>query len=235
MRITPQSDMTTVVLLGAFNPSMFHPSWFAAQKAIGPQEAKDAEIAILHPQIASFKTSKLQVEVQNNKFIVASDVLPEATQDLVVTIFGGPLVGTPIFALGINRSIHFDVGSSKVQHAIGRSLAPTGPWGDWGKTLDEEDHQSAARGGLMSLQLQGARKSGPKGYVQVRLEPSAMIRGTGIFMEINNHYNLVADPPEAADASAMIETIKGEWDGANKTAERIVDQIMSLANEEAGA
>jgi hypothetical protein len=231
MRIPPPHDVTTLVLLGAFSPSVFHPAWFAAQKAIGAQEAAAAEIGVLHPDIASFKTAKVMVEVQSNRFSVSSEILPEAAQDLALTVFGGPLVGTPIFAMGINRSLHFDTGSLAAQHAIGRRLAPIEPWGEWGRSMDDDLH-STTRGGLMSIRMQIFRKEGPPGYVQVRLEPSTIIKGTGIFLDVNCHFSFQSDPPQAADATKMVEVLKSQWSPANTTAEAIADQIMSLVEEE---
>lgn len=141
------------------------------------------------------------------------------------------MAGIPIRAVGINRTVHFNTGSPERQHKIGLLLAPREPWGAWGETMsDGEDTDT--RSGMLSLKIQhNRRKDEPDGYVQVRIEPSAQIRLTGIFMEINNHYATLSDPPEAGDAGAALAIVNEQWTAANACAEQILDQIMSLAQE----
>ena len=53
--------------------------------------------------------------------------------DITCRIFGDLLPDTPIHQVGINRMIHFDVGSQSAREEIGLKLAPREPWGDWGR------------------------------------------------------------------------------------------------------
>jgi hypothetical protein len=43
MRIKPQLDQATIVLVGRFNPAIFQPAWFALHKMLGQKEAESAE------------------------------------------------------------------------------------------------------------------------------------------------------------------------------------------------
>ncbi len=43
-----------IVVLGKFNPSIFHPAWFAAQNLIRTKEADAANIQIVHPEASFF-------------------------------------------------------------------------------------------------------------------------------------------------------------------------------------
>jgi hypothetical protein len=232
MRFTPQTDARTVVLVGNFSPKMFHPLWFEARKLIGKQEAEDARVGVVHEEITKFSTGKLDIEIQQERFVVASTILPDAPRDLLLDLFGQHLPGTPLRALGINRTVHFDVGSSYARDEIGKKLAPREPWGEWGDQITASDGTDE-RGGLLSLKMQQTRLGGePPGYVGVRIEPSGQIKNSGIFMEINGHYRLAANPPEAADASEIVKVLAEQWEAANACAERIIGQIMSLAPSE---
>lgn len=232
MRITPQTDVRTVVLVGTFSPPMFHPMWFSARDLIGAQEAEDASIGVLHQEITNFSTGKLNVDVQLERFAASSTILPDAPRDLVLGTFGQHLPGTPLRAMGINRTVHFDTGSLAVRQEIGVRLAPREPWGKWGEKLASAD-DTDRRGGLLSLKMQQIRaEEEPSGYIQVRIEPSGRIRGTGIFMEINNHYVIKNSPAEAADASEILGLLSSEWERANACAEGIIDQIMALVPSE---
>lgn len=232
MRITPQTDLRSVVVVGTFSPKIFHPMWFSARELIGAKEAEEARIGVLHDEITNFTTGKLTVDVQLDRFAASSTILPDAPRDLVLGTFGQHLPGTPLRAMGINRTVHFDTGSPAVQHDIGVRLAPRDPWGEWGRRLAAADGTDR-RGGLISLKMQQNRDEGePTGYIQVRIEPSGRIRGTGIFMEINNHYAIKDGSPIAADASEILSLLSNEWERANACAEGIIDQIMALVPNE---
>jgi hypothetical protein len=44
----PHSYGHSVVLLGNFNPKIFHPAWFGAQQLIGKQEEEGSKVEIVH-------------------------------------------------------------------------------------------------------------------------------------------------------------------------------------------
>jgi hypothetical protein len=46
MRIVPEIDQASLVLLGRFNPAIFQPFWFARHGIVGADEAGAAEIEI---------------------------------------------------------------------------------------------------------------------------------------------------------------------------------------------
>lgn len=232
MRFTPQLDVRTIVLVGNFSPKMFHPLWFEARKLIGKQEAEDAKVGVVHEEITKFSTGKVDIDIQQERFVVGSTILPDAPRDLLLDLFGHHLPGTPLRALGINRAVHFDVGTGEARDAIGKKLAPREPWGEWGDLIAVSDGTDD-RGGLVSLRMQQTRLAGePPGFVGVRVEPSGQIKKTGVFVEINGHYRIGTQPPEAADASEIVKILADQWEPANACAERIISQIMSLAPSE---
>ena len=66
--------------------------------------------------------------------------------------FGELLPHTPLQQMGINRQVHFGVGSEEIRNRIGRTLAPTAPWGEWGAKIASSSPE--LRGGFASLTMQ---------------------------------------------------------------------------------
>ena len=50
-------DEITVVLLGDFNPKIFHPMWFANHGVLREAEATEATIEVVHSDVCSFSSS----------------------------------------------------------------------------------------------------------------------------------------------------------------------------------
>jgi hypothetical protein len=231
-KILPEKDTTAIVVVGPFTPKMFHPLWFEARGLMGRQEASEAEISLVHDDLTQFRTTRMLVDVQAGRFMVTTDISPDDVRDLVLQIFTLFLAGVPVTAVGINRGVHFDVGPPNIQHKIGLELAPPAPWGAWGQKMATLG-ADGSRSGMLSLRMQQFRPEGqPAGYVQVRVEASELLKKTGktgIFMDINNHYDIRHNPPEGGDASGAMVTLSEQWSQANACAEEIINQIMDLA------
>ncbi len=56
-------DEMTVVLVGDFNPKIFHPMWFAHHDIRRESEAMEAAIEVVHTDVASFSVEWLTVQV----------------------------------------------------------------------------------------------------------------------------------------------------------------------------
>jgi hypothetical protein len=101
MRIEPEISAANIVLIGSFNPRIFRPEWFQSMDIIGNADDQSAD---------------------DPPFV--------RIQDVVLKAFKEFLMHTPVYPLGINRTVHFSVGSFNVRDAIGRLLAPHEPWGN---------------------------------------------------------------------------------------------------------
>jgi hypothetical protein len=68
----------------------------------------------------------------------------------------------------------------------------------------------------------------PIGWIQTKIEPSNRIGGgrTGIFMEINDHYELPQE--QSTNPIAMMTMLAERWDRSIKNSEGIIDTIMAL-------
>jgi hypothetical protein len=230
LRIEPEFSGVAIVLRGNFNPTIFQPAWFSKHELITEEAAAGANIVVIHPEITTFNVDPdFSFSCDRDRLNIVRAVAPLIlASDLISRIFGDLLPHTPIGQLGINRYVHFSVGSFEERDRVGRMLAPREPWGRWGEELASEDEARA--GGLLSLtMIQQNVSDREAGWVQVKVEPSTRIgRGrTGIFIEVNDHYQL-PEPEKAVNASTMIQILQERFDTSLRNSDAIVDQIMSL-------
>ena len=237
MRIGPKFDNASIVLLGSFNPRIFQPAWFARNKMIGDKEAdQPANLFQLKEQVVAFRVNMFELNVQPNRFVITSldDHPAEHIKDLVISCFGKYLPHTPVTAIGINRNVHFDTGDFEVRDRVGSRLAPKDAWGDWGKEIQgaygEPIH---GRGGMLSITMlqQNLQLDRCNVSVQAKVELSSRIENnTGIFIGINNHFELSEDQ-SIQDAALAVGTLETNWETSMSRASMIADQIMALTEE----
>ena len=124
MRIEPEISGVNVVLIGDFNPAIFTPAWFALHSLLPKGTADNAELQVAHQQVTKFSTDWLHLQVGLERFLVETSQAPYIRlRDLVVRVFKDHLYHTPLKAFGINRNVHFRVGSLAERDRIGRTLA----------------------------------------------------------------------------------------------------------------
>lgn len=234
MRIEPEISDLTIVLRGAFNPSIFQPFWLVSNNIITKEQGDDAKINIIHPEATEFAVENLfSLHVDLTTFTINRTEAPLIdASDLTVKIFSELLPHTPIGQVGINRSVHFSVGSFEERNRIGRLLAPTEPWGDWGKELtgDASRIKPDQTGGLKSLTMVQPRPGDRQfGHIQATVEPSILIGGgrSGIFMLINDHYQ-IENPGKPESAEEIIGLLSSHFDASVRRSKSMIDQIMAL-------
>lgn len=232
MRIEPEISTTSIVLLGTFIPTIFTPAWFEMHELLPEGTGKAADLELAHPQVIQFSAEWLRLSVTEDRFRARTAQAPHIrVRDLVVRTFSEHLSQTPLRALGINRTVHFDVGSAAERQRIGRTLAPVEPWGEWGDELGLDRPQ----GGMTSLTMSRHEPEGrsPGGAINVKIEPSPRIGDglTGVMVDINDHYYGGTDSPVGAeDVMQMLST---NFDESVARSDRIIGHIMGLSRQEA--
>lgn len=234
MRIEPEIDGVSIVLLGNFNPAIFTPAWFVLHGLL-PQAVADSEElakrAVAHPEISQFQTDWLNLQVTTDKFDVGTLLAPHIrVRDLVVRLFKEYLYHTPIKAFGINRNVHFRVRDFNARDRIGRKLAPIEPWGVWGQQLGDSGRQ----GGMVSLTMRQVIVEGrPAGdQINVTVEPSNRIPegAPGVYVGINDHYTTgEADGQESG--GRLMEILEQNFDSSVAYSKSIIDHTMSLVED----
>jgi hypothetical protein len=226
MRIKPIDSKLVVVLLGNFNPLIFQPHWFATNGVLGEEEAKNADIEVIHTEVVKFSLSWLTVLVEKNRFIAEVTQPPDVRlYDLILRTFGELLTHTPIWAMGINKRVEFDAGTVEQRDVIGITLAPPSAWGEWTDYLEKRNERG--RGGMMSLSMrQTVTDDRPSGYIQTRVEPSKTL-DSAVFVEVNDHHT-VKDIENIEGCSEIMNLLRDQFENSIHRSEWIIDQVMGI-------
>jgi len=211
----PKIKGHSIVLIGNFNPKIFQPSWFGSQGLLQKQEAEEAEVEIIHSDVAIFRLEWLRMEVTRERFLV--ETLQEAydltLRDLVLGTFS-LLRFTPIKKMGINRDTHFQVDSEEKWHSVGNKLAPKDLW-----------QEILERPGMISLTMEGNQKrDGLEGFIRVKIEPSARIP-MGVFFSVNDHFEF-KETDASVGSDTVISILREYWEKSYKRSERIIYSLL---------
>lgn len=203
-----------VVLLGSFNPKIFQPAWFAAQKLIRDLEAEEANTEVIHNDITVFSLEWFKLEVTRERFFVSTEqeAYFEILMDFVLGTFS-LLSHTPVGTLGINTSLHYRVRDDKEWHAIGDKLAPKEPWKDILKNP-----------GLRRLEMEEPREGGPNGVMRIKIEPSRKFH-PGIYINVNDHY-VIENPKNTIDCKEIIKILGAYWDKSVNRSKKIAEDLL---------
>jgi hypothetical protein len=230
MRIEPEVSAAGIVLIGSFNPRIFRPEWFQAMGIIGDADAQSAKIRIVHEAVTAFSLDWANLQVDQNRFgIDTSDPPLIRIQDAVLKAFKEFLTHTPVHQLGINRTVHFRVGSVDVRDKIGKLLAPHEPWGEWGPKITGDPENVQLRGGMRSLLMsQLDREDGYRGSINTKVEPSVLWPADGIYVEVNDHFFAGDDPAKTIGSEPAMNILESQWSTSIARSEWIIDQVMAL-------
>ncbi len=228
----PVISSCSIVLLGQFNPAIFHPAWLEARGIEESATTSPDGDLLTHPSIANFSIDTRSYRVRTDLFQIETLVAPWVmVLDITTKIFAENLVHTPITGFGINRSVHFSLPSKSSRIRLGRILAPIEPWGEYGQGMDADD--ASLTGGLQTLMMR--RSSLLDGHVletNVTIEPSIKIPGnTGVYMHVNCHHSL-ADLPHGHGSEQAMNLLSKRFDTATKEAETIIEAMMKKGKEQ---
>ena len=210
----PDIQSLSVVFLGDFNPKIFQPAWFAAQGLIRQQEAEEAKVEIIHPEVVSFSLEWLAFQVTREQCALTTTQEPYyvVMRDLIVGTFN-LLQHTPLHKLGINIDMHFRMDSEASWHAFGHLLAPKNLWQD---TLKNP--------GMRSLTMEGQRPDEFRGYIRVQVEPSIKIH-PGVYFRVNDHYEIETLQP-GTGSDAMLDIFQRAWGESLTRSNHIISTLL---------
>jgi len=211
-----------MVLVGDFNPRIFHPQWFVDNALIDDGDVNEDSVDVIHPDICQFKTEWCTVVVNKHRFQASSSYAPLVRLlDLVSKLFGEYLVHTPITAFAINHVSTFDLGSVEVMDKLGKALAPQEPWGKWGESFKGE---SANRGGLIHIEMiQNNLDDRESGFVKAIVKPAEQSGPSCVNVIVNDHFNLVSSKNAETAGREMHGAYERSLDKSNLISKTIVD------------
>ena len=211
----PEHDATSIVLIGAFNPRIFHPAWFVRNHLLPVGDEVASNIEIVNNDVCAFETDWFRLEVLGDRFILRSMATPavEALRDLVLGTFR-VLRHTPIQRIGLNTHAHFALPEESGWHRFGHMLAPKPDL--WEPILKNP--------GTLSLTIEGQRPDDYAGHVRAKVEPSARIEW-GIFFESNDEYQKL----EADSADWLEDVLLTRWDSSRSHAMEMRQHVLGHA------
>lgn len=219
----PDAEDINVVLLGSFNPGIFHPEWFRRQEILLPAESENAKVRIVSPDVTEIVFLDMKLDVLPDRFILRTQDASRAEKlnDIVQGVFRR-LHHTPISACGINNELHFDLGDEGYWHKIGHTLAP--------KELVWNEVMS--KPGMQSLTIKGVRSGDFPGEINVTLQPSKRFR-YGLFVSSNSHYSIPLDESGSPRSDQAIEYLVHEWKTALEQARRVAYSVFTKITRDA--
>lgn len=215
----PQEAIHNVILVivGQFNPAIFHPRWFAAEGLITDEAAEGAKLDLAHPDFTSFslaaEQAPLTIQVARDRLLAQTEDARryEVMRDLVAGTLD-ILRHTPTSKLGINLDAHVPMGGMDRWHALGHRVAPKEPWSG---VLESP--------GLTNLSMRGSRPDELTGYVLVRLGPSQRV-AQGVSILVNDHFEV--EGSDRNGTNRVHELLTEQWTVSRKRAHDIVSSLV---------
>ena len=218
----------SLVLIGQFNPSILSPAWFQKTGLITDEDLEAANVAVIHPEIATFTVGGFAVDVRSNRFSIQVESEPVIRViDAAEVLFRDLLPHSPIQQFGINYQEHFLLDSPERRIALGRALAPLGPWQAWGERIKSLSGENVS--GMVALVMHETYE-GNKGYRRVDVQPSSDMDPPtcGVFMSVNDH-NILAEGQQNVPAGDVIDMIQERFDNSIAEARTIVGDLYRFA------
>jgi hypothetical protein len=229
-------DGVSIIVRGAFNPSIISPAWLVGEDLISREEFMDTSPQLITPDIAVINGSFFDLQVTREAMQLAGPDPSafEAVRDLAVGILR-TLRHTPVSVMGVNRSLHIPFDDMTAYYRLGDVLAPKTYWS-----------ADLAFAGLQNLTVQGARADRSRGgRVVVTVQPSNVVV-PGVFLLHNDHYTLSGPPvltsrddlrvdPSENEAtpektSVAVDILQQDWKASMDRAISVVQHIWQARN-----
>ncbi len=215
--MVPQIRALGLVLIGAFNPKIFHPFWMKSVDLLTDTEAGDSNVEINNNDISIFTTDWMRFEITQQRLTIFSEQYPyfDRIVDFTCQLFG-VLKHTPIYIMGINHHYHYKFDSEDKWHKLGHTLAPKECW-----------LQVFKKPGMERIEISSPREDDFKGKMMIRCDNSKRIF-PGIQIHLNDHYE-IGEPKEVIGAEGMLKILENQYKPSYDKSQEIVKAILSCA------
>lgn len=135
MKLNKLTESYSVVLLGIFNPILFHPFWLKDKGIITQQDIrieKDDTSFVVHQKLSSFRVGdwlEVVVKPERADFRIKDAAKLVLLKDLVIAVLNA-LPDTPIVAFGINHGVISSLGNAHDYYEFGKFLNPLDIWNE---------------------------------------------------------------------------------------------------------
>jgi len=124
----PASEDLSVVLLGSFNPAIFHPAWLFRHGLLGEGTLETAAVMVVSKGVTEFEIGPVRLFCTDDRMVISVKNMAhaEVLHDIVAGILK-LLPHVPVKAAGFNHETAFKISSVEHWHKIGHTLAPKDP------------------------------------------------------------------------------------------------------------
>lgn len=216
-KISPEIEALSIVVVGRFNPAIFHPLWFSKLGVFSETDIKHAAetTGIVHRDITDFQIDWCRINVTEDRFVASTrmDAYFERLQNLVYASFEH-LSHTPVRALGINPEGDFDLKTEEKWHEFGHKMAPKTPWAS-----------VTQKPGLQELVIKdGPREGDYKGYSLIKLRPSEKIQ-YGLYIQINEHFEL-GEAGSLEGTKPLLDALESQYKPTMKKWQNLYEKLI---------
>ena len=217
-------EQNTIVAVGAFNPAIFHPDWFRRNEILPSAEV---EAALNHPPLVATREfthssgllvtrdftqvrfESLLLQVTQDRWELATE-RPDWKKDLgpIVSSVFHALGHTPVYLVGFNLIVHRGV------HSVDEVMRQWAPVGALAEVVGDENPVEPPRVGAT------VRGTWDGFSVQVGIEPSIKLEGSGVFLSQNFEKKL------DGGAKELVEVTQRDWDRILKRAGSVVMRLL---------
>ena len=69
---TPHAEGLDVVVVGSFNPAIFHPDWFLRQQIISEEDGKAAQVKVMTSEFAEVQLCGFKLVCMSDRFTLGT-------------------------------------------------------------------------------------------------------------------------------------------------------------------
>lgn len=227
-------EEASIVLVGHFNPSIFHPEWFIRHQIVpawnyqgrrgGRADEELAAVAVL-PDLAQVEfPDKRNLSVMLNKFVLRSARASEflTIKDMVAGAFE-ILQETPVTQMGMNYQTVVRIANDDLWHQFGESMTPREPWLKAAPYINDLDEDKKLQLGLVELTMQMPRLDDLQGNIRPTIK-AVNFGSRELSFSVNNHVEI-----RDGRATTMIDCLNGHWESAMDFADEFI--LTALADQ----
>lgn len=219
----PVSEDFNIVLLGSFNPAIFHPEWFVRHELVGESVLETAKVVVVSRDVTEFSLNSIRLFCNDSRLTIAVSNMAhvEPLMDVLMGMLK-LLSHLPITAAGLNNEAVYKVESEARWHQIGHALAPKEPV--WNKICKKPGMQ------LLSIQspVDWTHPLLENLSIEPILVPTA--HHPAITVKANLHFFIPSstDPQSALTGTEFVASFSTEmWDRATKRAREVANTIFA--------
>ena len=210
---TVGGEFASIVLIGNFNPSIFHREWFVSNDIISRTEFEEEnQEAVTSYPITKVILSWGIIQITPNQFIIrgTNPAFFGMLNDLVQKTFG-ILSHTPLAQIGINYEEQLLTKNIDEQRSFGIKVAPLNNW-DFMRNPGMRDF-------IMEDQ---ERPDEYRGYIQARIQSPRTVKNS-VSLSINDHYEINYE--EGSGATEIINILELNWDKSMERSRLLISTI----------